>query len=55
MAKSRKNNNDYHIPGLFDGLDDFQERMDGDFEVIPAKKMDDIVRRMKRLPLRCRR
>ena len=47
MAKSRKNNNDYHIPGLFDGLDDFQERMDGDFEVIPAKKMDDIVRRMK--------
>jgi phosphoribosyl 1,2-cyclic phosphodiesterase len=47
MAKSRKNINSFHCPGLFDGLEDFQERMDGDFEVIPAKKMDEIVRRIK--------
>lgn len=48
MAKSRKYNNRYNFPGLFDGLDDFQERMDSDFEVIPAKRMDEIVRNMRR-------
>lgn len=49
MARSRKKNNGYSFPGLFDGLDDFQERMDGGFEVIPAKKMDGIVRNMRRM------
>lgn len=48
MAKSRKHSNSYRFPGLFDGLDDFQERMDSDFKVIPAKKMDEIVRDMRR-------
>ena len=48
MAKSRRHNNNHNFPGLFDGLDDFQERMDSDFEVIPAKKMDEIVRNMRR-------
>lgn len=48
MARTRKKINNYNAPGLFDGLDDFQERMDGDFEVIPAKKMNGIVRDLKR-------
>lgn len=47
MAKSRKRNERYDLPGLFDDLDDFQERLDGDFEVIPAKKMEGIVKKLK--------
>ncbi len=29
-------------PGLFDGLDDFNERLDRGFEIIPPERMADI-------------
>ena len=32
-------------PGLFDGLDDFAERLDPDFEIIPPKEMERIANR----------
>lgn len=47
MSRYRKNSNPRSLPGLFDGLDDFQERMDGGFDVIPEKKMQRIVRQMQ--------
>lgn len=31
-------------PGLFDGLDDFNERLDRGFEIIPSERMADIAR-----------
>lgn len=33
------------MPGLFDSLDNFQERADGDFRIIPPEKMRDIAER----------
>lgn len=32
-------------PGLFDKIDDFSERLDSGFEIIPPEKMEDIARR----------
>ena len=40
----RKNNSSPYQPGLFDSLDDFTERLDTGFEIIPAEKMQQIAR-----------
>lgn len=33
------------MPGLFDAIENFQERIDGDFQIIPPEDMDRIARR----------
>ena len=43
MRKKRNPHNSQ--PGLFDGLDDFVERLDPGFEIIPPKEMERIVSR----------
>lgn len=49
MAKSRKYNNLYHSPGLFDSLDDFDESSGKeDFQIIPDKKMRQIAGEMRK-------
>lgn len=42
MARSRRKPDNMKMPGLFDSLDTFQERVDGDFEIIPPRKMREI-------------
>lgn len=42
MARSRKKINTDAQPGLFDDLDIFQECVNGDFELIPPEKMEQI-------------
>lgn len=36
------------MPGLFDGLDDFNTEAGSDFRIIPEKKMEEIARQMNR-------
>ena len=40
----RKHSTSVYQPGLFDSLDDFSERLDPDFEIIPADRMQHIAR-----------
>lgn len=48
MAKPHKHSEPKIMPGLFDSLDDFKEDAGSDFNIIPDRKMEEIVREIRR-------